>query len=163
MKTIFLWVMLLCCAFAVADTHCQVFKIIDGDTFHCMANGGVVKVRMADIDAPEIKQQYGLVAKYALQNKIAGRTVFLVNPKKDRYKRFVATVFVNGENVNRQMVENGYAVAYGKNSPYKHAEQTARRHRWGMWQYGYAERPQDFRKRKKPKRNSKKRKYSYVL
>ena len=163
MKTIFLWVMLLCCAFAVADTYCQVFKIIDGDTFHCMANGGVVKVRMADIDAPEKKQPYGLASKYALQNLIAGKTVFLHNTKKDRYKRTVATVNVNGVNVNRQMVETGSAVAYGKNSPYKYAEQTARSHRLGMWQYGYAERPQDFRKRNKPKRNSKKRKYSYVL
>lgn len=165
MKYLIALMSLFCVSVSCADTACTVFKVIDGDTFHCMANSGVIKVRMADIDAPEKKQPYGLASKYALQNLIAGKTVFLHNTKKDRYKRIVATVHMNGVNVNRQMVENGAAVAYNKNSPYKYAEHTARNHRLGMWQQGYAERPQDFRKRTQPNRKrkkAKKNKFVYV-
>lgn len=138
------------------------YKVTDGDTFQCRLNNGVSlsKVRMANIDAPEIKQAYGLFAKNALSQMIQWQMVELVDIKQDKYKRIVATVIYNGENINLKMVENGHAWAYGKKKIYKLAENKARERRIGLFSSGYAERPSEYRKRSKVKRYTPRRKYT---
>ena len=50
------------------EFHGKVTKVIDGDTIYVRNEElGIVKIRLADIDTPEIKQPYGIQAKKVLK------------------------------------------------------------------------------------------------
>ena len=70
---------------ALADTQCLVVKVADGDTFSCrLHNQDIVKVRLADIDAPESSQAYN--------QKILGINI----EKKDKAMAFLNQATIMG-------------------------------------------------------------------
>ncbi len=88
----------------------------DGDT--CTTTKGE-KIRLACIDTPELKGNKAdpTSAKEArdyLNAMIAGQKVDIRRITKDRYKRTVAELFINKENIQQIMVDNGYASIYKK-------------------------------------------------
>ena len=109
---------------------------------------------MACIDAPENKQSYGAVAKQELKKYIYNQTVTLDIIKKDRYKRTLATVYLDEQNINLTMIKQGNAWAYiCKGKPeYVRAQQYAQQNKIGLWQNPQAENPKQFRKRSKGKK-----------
>lgn len=128
---------------ALADTQCLAVKIADGDTFTCRRNNSdIIKVRLADIDAPENGQAYGNQSKKALNKLIYKQTVTLKNERKDKYGRTVATVFLRPSmgsaslNVNLTMIEQGYAWHYDRysnNRQYATTQKNAQSQRKGLW------------------------------
>jgi endonuclease YncB( thermonuclease family) len=67
----------------------------------------------------------------------------------DRYHRALSTCSVNMQNINRELVRQGWAVAYSPHGPsfdYVDDEAEARRLKRGIWQ-GAFEQPSDYRKR----------------
>lgn len=114
-------------------------RVIDGDTI----NIGNYKMRLQGIDAPELKQQCtylqanwdcGVAAKNNLISKINDRLVSCESKTKDMYNRYIATCYINGENLNAWMVLNGFAVAYTDYSKqYANAETQARMEGKGIW------------------------------
>jgi endonuclease YncB( thermonuclease family) len=81
----------------------------------------------------------------ALADRIGERTVRCQERDRDRYGRTVAVCYVAGEDVDRWMVEQGWAVAFRKYSlDYVDAENDAREARRGIWQ-GEFEMPWDWR------------------
>ena len=67
---------------------------------------------------------------------MAGKEVALEVTTQDRYARLVAVVFVNGKNVNEQLVMDGHAWAYLyflRDRDYCRWEDTARRAHRGLW------------------------------
>ena len=105
---------------------CFVVGISDGDTFTCLtANLKPIKVRLAEIDAPEKAQPFGKKSRQMLGSLIHKRHVTL------------ATVYDRqGQNINLIMVQQGMAWAYRQylqDVAYLQAEQTAREHRRGLW------------------------------
>lgn len=45
-------------------TECRVVGVVDGDTIRCLTDdNALLKVRLAQIDAPEKKQAFGQVSK----------------------------------------------------------------------------------------------------
>ncbi|MDU6827782.1 thermonuclease family protein [Campylobacter sp.] len=113
----------------------QVVKISDGDTITILTQEKQqVKVRLYGIDAPEKKQPYGQKSKQFLSNLIAGRSVEIQEKGKDRYKRVLGIVYLDGRDINEQMVLNGYAWAYVKYSKiYASQELKARSQNLGLW------------------------------
>lgn len=91
--------------------------IFDGDTIEVLNNdgGAPVRVRLASIDAPEKDQPFGTAARTALANLVHGQQVDVQDDGKDRYKRTIGLVTVNGLNVNAEMVRRGLAWAYVDN------------------------------------------------
>ncbi|MEM1618650.1 MAG: thermonuclease family protein [Desulfurococcaceae archaeon] len=110
-----------------------VTRVVDGDTVHisppvCVAGEYRTVVRLADIDAPELNTPEGEEARNALINLLAAynNTVYLdiANYSRqagcssglvDNYGRIVAVLYVRVNrthilNVNKWMVDNGYAV-----------------------------------------------------
>lgn len=80
-----------------------VVKVIDGDTFIVNRKvDGTNKVRLANVDAPELYQYGGRQSANALKNLIAGKQVTL-NPVGRSYDRVVADVRVRRKSVNRFM------------------------------------------------------------
>ena len=88
----------------------------DGDT--CTTSAGE-KVRLACIDTPELrgKRADPVPAKAArdyLRALVVGREVGIRRITTDRYDRTVAELFVDGSNVQQQLVAAGHADIYWK-------------------------------------------------
>ena len=126
----------------------KVIKISDGDTIIILQDKQQIKVRLFGIDAPELKQPYGKKSKQFLANLIAGEVVEVEENGKDRYKRTLGIIHFKGQDINAQMVLNGYAWAYVKYSRiYVDQEKTAREKKRGLWQSSNPTPPWKWRKR----------------
>ena len=99
-----------------ADTlEGNVVKIADGDTLTLLTSSNEqVKMRLAGIDTPEKKQPFGNKAKQALANLAFQKQALIEVEVKDRYGRTVGVVFVDGLNVNAELVKQGMAWVYRK-------------------------------------------------
>lgn len=126
----------------------KVISVHDGDTITVLSGKEQTKVRLYGIDAPEKKQDYGQRSKQFLANLIAGQMVEVEPKGKDRYKRTLGNIYYKGQNINAQMVLNGYAWAYVKYSKiYVDQEKLARENKRGLWQSSNPTPPWEWRKR----------------
>ena len=127
-------------------------RVVDGDTIRV----GGKKVRLADMDAPEIGQPMGPAARSHLASLCEGRQVRVRVRVQGTgyYGRLIGTVHVgagsaNPVNVNRQMVRDGYAYVNPRYSRrYVDEEHAARRERRGVHDGASREKPWDYRKGK---------------
>ena len=126
----------------------QVIKISDGDTITILTQQREqVKVRLYGIDAPEKRQPYGQKSKQFLASLIAGQVVEVEPKGKDRYKRTLGIIHFKGQDINAQMVLNGYAWAYRKFSKkYTAQESQAKKQGLGLWQSSDPTPPWEWRK-----------------
>ena len=114
----------------------RVVGIADGDTLTLLVGREQVRIRLAQIDAPELNQPYGKKSKAALSALAFQKQAHVKVVDIDRYGRSVGEVFVDGVHVNRGMVREGHAWAYTK---YSHSteiielEDQARTARKGLW------------------------------
>ena len=132
-KNIFLIGFLFVSPLSLFAFSAKVVKISDGDTITVLSGKEQTKVRLYGIDAPEKKQDYGQRSKQFLASLIAGQ-VIEVEPK--------------GQDINAQMVLNGYAWAYMKYSRmYVDQEKLARENKRGLWQSSNPTPPWEWRKR----------------
>lgn len=145
MKAILLLIMLHVSLFAFSA---KVIKISDGDTITVLSGKEQTKVRLYGIDAPEKKQDYGQRSKQFLASLIAGQVIEVEPKGKDRYKRTLGIIHHKGQDINAQMVLNGYAWAYVKYSRiYVDQEKLARENKRGLWQSSDPTPPWVWRKR----------------
>jgi endonuclease YncB( thermonuclease family) len=103
----------------VRDIKATVVKIVDGDTVHALTPDRTkLKIRLYGIDAPEVQhgkkegQSYGNEAKDTLTSLVLNKAVIVRVLDIDRYKRQVCIILLNGQDINRNMVDKGYAWAY---------------------------------------------------
>tara|TARA_X000000368_G_C23032860_1_gene713359 strand:- start:361 stop:870 length:510 start_codon:yes stop_codon:yes gene_type:complete len=119
--------------------YAKVIKVIDGDTIHLRNKKyGKIKVRLAEIDAPERDQPYGEEAKVALKKIILNKSVKLNKVAIDRYNRVIGIVYYNDLEINYFLVRNGFAWCYdkyNKREKIKNAENYARSEKIGIWLY----------------------------
>lgn len=97
---------------SAASFDCRVTGIADGDTFSCLdATGEYVRVKLAEIDTPELRQPYGSPACQALANYIFGKTVTLTVKGRDDTGRALARVKAGDSVINLELVrtENAWA------------------------------------------------------
>lgn len=126
---------------------CNVYSVHDGDTVSVDCAGNRKKVRLAGIDAPELKQQYGRESRQALANLVFRKTVTVRRKTSDKYGRDVAEIGIQGHDVSSLMVRDGYAWVYERypiRSLYP-LQQEARRDRRGLWANAYPVAPWEWR------------------
>ncbi len=122
---------------------CLVVGISDGDTLTARCPTGdaahpyqQVKVRLAEIDAPESGQAFGARSKQLLSD-LCYRVEATIRPTaRDRYGRTVARVDCRGRDANLEIVRAGLAWAYTKHQTdpaFPRTEATARVARVGLW------------------------------
>lgn len=91
----------------------RVTEVTDGDTIHVALASGPIIVRLHSIDTPERTQPWGRQATAALARRLRQGTEVTLQPiTQDEYDRLVAVVYLNDENLNAWMVQQGHAWAY---------------------------------------------------
>ena len=133
-------------ALAFAGT-CKVISVNDGDTFTCLTDqDDLIKVRLAEIDAPELGQPYGEHSKQALYSLISSEIVRLNIQDTDSYGRTVARVTRgDGVDVNAELIKAGAAWVYPKHlkdQSLLRIETEARSIPLGLWALPSADRVQ---------------------
>lgn len=129
-------------------------SVIDGDTLEIQGT----RIRFHGIDAPESSQscsvndqmfRCGQQAALALSDKIGNRTVACEPRDKDQYGRIVAVCRAGGEDLNKWMVAQGWALAYRKYSTaYVEQESNASAAKLGIWQGEFVD-PWEWRRGKR--------------
>ncbi|MEJ5019174.1 thermonuclease family protein [Ochrobactrum vermis] len=121
--------------------------VIDGDTVVL----GKIHIRLKGIDAPEMQQQCiraelpydcGKEARNILRGRIGKSPIRCEKEGRDQYNRDLARCHLGETDLNRWMVEQGWAVSYGD---YRREERDARSNRRGIWA-GQFEQPSLWRK-----------------
>ena len=112
----------------VYEYRAKIIEVVDGDTVTAEVNLGFrvlvrMRLRLEGIDAPETfgvpkdSEEYkaGMKAKEWLQARIFGKNCMIetFKDKQEKYGRYLATVFVEGVNVNQEFLGTGLVKAYG--------------------------------------------------
>lgn len=147
----------------------RVTQVISGDSFYFITPANTrILGRLYGIDAPEtyrisarndaiitVNQSYGEESLRALESKILGKVVHLGVINMDRHYRLVGVIWLNGRDINLEMVREGHAEVFIESvkPPYRSkflkAEKEAKSAGRGIWSLPGYERPKDFRKRLK--------------
>lgn len=110
----------------------RVISVHDGDTF-TIENGD--KIRLAGIDAPELKQSHGYEARDYLQKLVKDKDVTLECDGSISYSRKVCSAFVFGLSIQKELV--GWGLAYDwpqySGGQYSRAENFAKKMKRGVW------------------------------
>lgn len=122
--------------FGFAD---KVVEVIDGDTF-VLLNGE--RVRMIGINAPEKSDIFGSEATTYLSRLILNKEISLlsdnIGKERDRYGRLLRYVFLDSVDVNKKMIDDGFAFAYlkykfSRRDEYRNAQINAQKFGFGIW------------------------------
>jgi endonuclease YncB( thermonuclease family) len=95
--------------------------VIDGDTIDITGT----RIRLAGIDAPELDDPFGQVAKAALMRLCKGMVIRAVTDGDLSYDRVVATCYLpDGRDLSAELVKAGLAIDWPKFSrgKYRHLE-----------------------------------------
>jgi len=150
MKKLLVALMLLAFQSVAADTLSgRVVGVADGDTLTVLVERQQIKVRLAEIDAPEKAQAFGNRSKQSLSDLCFNKTARLDVKGKDRYGRTLARVYCDGVDANAEQVRHGMAWVYDRyvtdRSIYQHQDE-ARTARRGLWTDPEPIPPWDWRK-----------------
>jgi len=130
---------------ALAEGEHQVLRVVDGDTL-LLANHA--RVRLIGVDTPETVrpehpvEAWGPEASRFTQEFIARGPVRLTfdQERKDRFDRFLAYVWVDGQLLNEALLRAGLARAelrfhYSSSMKkrFRESQQAAQRERVGLW------------------------------
>lgn len=134
----------------LASAHAHtVIGISDGETLTLLVDEKPLKVRLANIDAPEKEQSFGERSKQSLSELCWGKEASYKEQDLDRYGRIVAVVTCDGVEVNRAQVERGMAWVYpkyNKDLTLPRIEAIARKDRRGLWSNADPVPPWEFRR-----------------
>jgi endonuclease YncB( thermonuclease family) len=115
----------------------RVTKVKDGDSLVLQTTDALpVQVRLAEIDTPEKGEPWSNAARQALARMVADRDVAVRRFDVDQYDRLVGRVFIDGSDVNAELVRQGLAVVYcrfAEDRRLYEIEAEARAARRGVW------------------------------
>jgi micrococcal nuclease len=128
-------------------------SVVDGDTIKILMGTSVETVRLIGIDTPETVHPskpvecFGREASNKTKEILIGKQVSIEKDasqdERDKYGRLLAYIFLeDGTNVNKLLIEEGYAYEYTYNLPYKYqsefrqAESDACSNKRGLWADG---------------------------
>ena len=125
-------------------------SVHDGDTLTVLVERRQVKVRLTDIDAPELGQPFGMKSKQSLSELCFGKSAVLDVRGQDRYRRTIARVTCAGTDANAEQVRRGMAWTYTRyapaDSPLFALERGARAAQRGLWADGEPMPPWEWRR-----------------
>jgi micrococcal nuclease len=160
--------MLLCPAVALPAQdlpqrfEAKLVSVQDGDSFSVLtAYGARERIRLSGIDAPELAQEHGPLAKQALEAVLSRGRIEVLPLKRDSFGRLVADVLIHkkdggeGLAVARHLLLSGHAwvfTRYAKEQPpgqvreYLRAQEAAQQKQRGLWAQPDPVAPWEFRR-----------------
>jgi endonuclease YncB( thermonuclease family) len=146
-----------------AEFEARVIAVLDGDTVLIRRDGGLVKIRLAEIDAPEVghagmggkapdpqkAQSFGETSKRSLSGMVLGKQVRITTQAVDQYGRMVAHLGLDGLDVNAEQVRRGMAWEYSHyhgNKVLVALQRQARQAPRGLWALSDPMPPWEWRK-----------------
>lgn len=146
----------LICMFALLAAFCstsfagcftgRVARVIDGDTVVVLTHdrsksfkverSKPFRVRLAGVDAPELKESWGQESKTVLSSLVLNEIVVVQWSRRGRYRRIIGHIYLAGRYVNQQLIALGWARhfrRYSKDKKLEAAEERARQAARGMW------------------------------
>ena len=130
----------------------KIKRVVDGDTVHVFSKGEVLKVRLVEIDTPEMDQPHGQEAKEYLENLLKDGYINLDISGTDIYKRKLGRVYWKEKDINRIMVKSGHAWVYDQyvtDQTFYEDQNYARSRKLGLWESNDPIQPWEWRKRDK--------------
>jgi micrococcal nuclease len=146
-----------------AEFTAKIIAVLDGDTVLVRRESGLVKIRLAEIDAPEVghagmggqppnsqkAQSFGETSKRSLSDMVLGKQVKVVSQAVDQYGRLVAHLSVDGLDVNAEQIRRGMAWEYSNfhsNQALIALQNEARQAQLGLWAQSNPTPPWEWRK-----------------
>ncbi len=125
-------------------------RVIDGDTIEVRGES----IRLFAVDTPEMGQPWwdkdgtqqdaGVIAKEALEKLVDGKRLDIRVLREDKYRRSLAIVKIDGRDVGRKLVSQGYGFASPGSGRYSRTQASAKRRKRGFWK-GEFQMPWDYR------------------
>jgi micrococcal nuclease len=125
----------------------ELVKVIDGDTIKIMYDGEEVNVRFIGVDAQESTTRlecFGKEATNYMKDKLKDADKIRLEfdesqGMRDKYNRLLGYIYYEDQNLNNQIIRDGYAYEYTYDDPYIYQEQFleseryARQNNLGIW------------------------------
>jgi micrococcal nuclease len=130
----------------------EVISVKDGDTLIFKDNRDkIYKVRLADIDAPEIAQPFGRPAKRLLEDLALDKVVRVNYTQVDKYGRLIGEIYLaDGKMLNEEAIKAGLAWHYRVKNPHstflEKMEYKAWKKKLGLWVQDKPIPPWEFRR-----------------
>ncbi|MGE5525941.1 MAG: thermonuclease family protein [Rhodospirillaceae bacterium] len=129
----------------VTTTACAFSGVVvgvhDGDTLTVLVEQTPVKVRLAEIDAPELRQPFGTRSRQSLAALCFKTQASVRQIGRDQYGRAIGYVLCNGTDANAEQVRRGMAWVYDKysrpDSPLYRLQEGASDAQLGLWADGH--------------------------
>ena len=132
------WLFLLATSTAAyADIDGRVTAAADGDTLTVVVGSKPLRVRLAEIEAPENSQPFGDRSKKSLEAHCLGKRATITGHETDRFGQTVGRVFCGGMDMNAEQVRRGLAWVSPRtakaDSPLHALQAAAKAARLGLW------------------------------
>ena len=115
----------------------KVVGVHDGDTITLLTeNNDNIRIRLAQVDAPEKNQPFGNNSKQMLSDLIYLKDIRVREEDIDRYGRSIGTIFLSETDINALMVQQGGAWVYKQyayDTYLNELEQEAKDQKRGLW------------------------------
>ncbi|HCZ8855123.1 TPA: thermonuclease family protein [Pseudomonas aeruginosa] len=138
----------------------KVVAVLDGDTVDVLVDRKTIRIRLADIDAPEKNQPFGQRSRQSLARMVVGNPVAVDVKGTDRYGRTLGMVYAKicapacvAVNANAEQIKAGMAWAYrfhekATSPAMLQLETEARNKQVGLWSAPNAVEPWKWRHQK---------------
>ena len=98
-----------------AEEEIKILRVIDGDTVSAESRGTEIKIRLSEIDAPEMGQPFGTNSKKCLSELIRENSdLKFKSDGQDGYGRSLGWLMTDQINLNYEMVKRGCAWVYDR-------------------------------------------------
>jgi endonuclease YncB( thermonuclease family) len=153
MKNLFVFILFLCTLISTAQLQGTITRIKDGDTYvltDSIKHG--TTIRLAGVDCPEKKQEYGDSAAIFSTRAILNKEVLVYIDRIDMYGRTVGfIIYGKNKSLSRELLKQGLAwhyKKYNKSSYLASLERTAKKNKKGLWKSSNPINPEVFRTKK---------------
>ena len=127
----------------------NVISVTSGDTLVASCDHHQIVVRLAEIDAPEKRQRFGLDSKLSLSEICLNKNAEVTPKNKDSHGRTVAYVTCEGIDANTEQIKRGMAWVFDKyvtNKRLYDIQNKAKLSQSGLWKLDSPIPPWEWRK-----------------
>lgn len=120
-----------------AELQGRIVHVIDGDGLIVLVGDKRLNVRLEHIDAPELKQPYGIQSRQSLIAICGGEVAKVEQSGKDRNGRTLGRAICNGRDAGAEQVRRGLAHVFERyapaDSPLYRLQEDAQAAKRGVW------------------------------